>query len=220
MEIRADGVHNIHLENEKETLLITLYAKALDYHSKHSILNDKKSAELVNAIDYDFEKLNRFPNGNLMVVRAKQFDTWLADFLQIHPNATVLNLGCGLDTRVSRINPSSNVSWFDVDYPEVIKIRKQFYSNRDGYEMIASSVTEEGWLEKIPSDKPVMIIAEGLLEYFTVECKLSLYFGTKEPFFCTFLQKALSPFLKECAKFFVNYFGRENPSVHRRGRRT
>ncbi|MEJ9271545.1 hypothetical protein P4506_08515, partial [Geobacillus stearothermophilus] len=32
------------------------------------------------------------------------------------------------------------------------------------------------------------------------ECKLSLYFGTKEPFFCTFLQKALSPFLKECAK--------------------
>ncbi|ABO66630.1 MULTISPECIES: class I SAM-dependent methyltransferase [Geobacillus] len=169
MEIRADGVHNIHLENEKETLLITLYAKALDYHSKHSILNDKKSAELVNAIDYDFEKLNRFPNGNLMVVRAKQFDTWLADFLQIHPNATVLNLGCGLDTRVSRINPSSNVSWFDVDYPEVIKIRKQFYSNRDGYEMIASSVTEEGWLEKIPSDKPVMIIAEGLLEYFTVE---------------------------------------------------
>ncbi|ATA60316.1 hypothetical protein GS458_1874 [Geobacillus stearothermophilus] len=51
-------------------------------------------------------------------------------------------------------------------------------------------------------------------------CKLSLYFGTKEPFFCTFLQKALSPFLKECAKFFVNYFGRENPSVHRRGRRT
>ncbi|ATO36283.1 hypothetical protein GTID1_03050 [Geobacillus thermodenitrificans] len=53
-----------------------------------------------------------------------------------------------------------------------------------------------------------------------VVCKLSLYFGTKEPFFCTFLQKALSPFLKECAKFFVNYFGRENPSVHRRGRRT
>ncbi|KMY56875.1 hypothetical protein AA904_15260 [Geobacillus stearothermophilus] len=51
-------------------------------------------------------------------------------------------------------------------------------------------------------------------------CKLSLYFGTKETFFCTFLQKALSPFLKECAKFFVNYFGRENPSVHRRGRRT
>lgn len=53
-----------------------------------------------------------------------------------------------------------------------------------------------------------------------VRCKLSLYFGIKEAFFCTILQKALSPFLKECAKFFVNYFGRENPSVHRRGRRT
>ncbi|MED3831530.1 hypothetical protein P4575_27450, partial [Priestia megaterium] len=56
--------------------------------------------------------------------------------------------------------------------------------------------------------------------YAKVNFSLSLYFGTKEPFFCTFLQKALSPFLKECAKFFVNYFGRENPSVHRRGKRT
>ncbi|KQB94191.1 putative membrane protein, partial [Geobacillus sp. PA-3] len=37
-----------------------------------------------------------------------------------------------------------------------------------------------------------------------IACKLSLYFGIKEAFFCTFLQKALSPFLKECAKFFVN----------------
>ncbi|KQB93118.1 ABC transporter substrate-binding protein [Geobacillus sp. PA-3] len=55
---------------------------------------------------------------------------------------------------------------------------------------------------------------------FNDRCKLSLYFGIKEAFFCTILQKALSPFLKECAKFFVNYFGRENPSVHRRGRRT
>jgi hypothetical protein len=56
--------------------------------------------------------------------------------------------------------------------------------------------------------------------YRSLHCKLSLYFGIKEAFFCTILQKALSPFLKECAKFFVNYFGRENPSVHRRGRRT
>lgn len=70
-------------------------------------------------------------------------------------------------------------------------------------------------------------ISKSALRYYESEnllhpirCKLSLYFGTKEPFFCTFLQKALSPFLKECAKFFVNYFGRENPSVHRRGRRT
>ena len=74
-----------------------------------------------------------------------------------------------MQTRISRINPQSNVSWFDVDYPDVIKVRKLFYSNRDGYEMIESSVTEPQWLENIPKDKPVMIIAEGVLEYLSVD---------------------------------------------------
>lgn len=156
--------HKIHLKNEMETLLITLYAKALDSHSPKSILNDKKAKEILNTIDYDFEKVNGFGN-NIMVVRAKQLDTWLKEFIEKHPHSTVLNLGCGLDTRISRINPPSTVSWFDLDFPEVIEVRKLFYSEREGYEMISSSVTELNWLEQIPRDKPVMIIAEGILEY-------------------------------------------------------
>ena len=79
----------------------------------------------------------------------------------------VLNLGCGLDTRITRINPSPDVSWFDVDYPDVIALREQFYTNRDGYMMIGSSVTAPEWLATIPKTRPVMIIAEGLLEYLT-----------------------------------------------------
>lgn len=158
--------HKVNLEKEKETLLITLQAKALDSRSKNTILNDKKAEEILKMIDYDFEKLNNFGN-DVIVIRAKQFDAWLEDFLKVNSNATVLNLGCGLDTRVSRINPQSNVLWFDVDYPDVIDVRKLFFSTKDGYEMISSSVTELDWLEHIPNDRPVMIIAEGILEYLT-----------------------------------------------------
>ncbi|MFC7393831.1 class I SAM-dependent methyltransferase [Scopulibacillus cellulosilyticus] len=164
--MELNKTHKIHLEKEKETLLITLLAKALDNQQKDPILNDKKAEELVNMIDYDFEKLNGFGN-NIMVIRAKQLDIWLSEFVDSHQNTTVLNLGCGLDTRVSRINPQENSSWFDVDYPEVIEVRKFFYSNQNGYEMIPSSVTELDWLEKVPRNNPVMIIAEGLLEYLT-----------------------------------------------------
>ena len=158
--------HKLSLEKEKETLLITLQAKSLDSQSKKPILHDKKAEELMGMIDYDFERINSFGN-DIMVVRAKQFDTWLKNFLAIKANATVLNLGCGLDTRISRINPQSNISWFDVDFPEVIEVRKLFYSNQDGYEMIASSITELNWLEKTPKNNPVFIIAEGVLEYLT-----------------------------------------------------
>jgi len=162
----ADKNHKIHLHDEKETLLITLYAKALDNRLKHPILHDQKAEEILGMIDYDFEKLKDFGN-EIMVARAKQFDVWLQKFLKTNPNATVLNLGCGLDTRISRIHPPSTVRWFDIDYPEVIEIRKKFFSNQPGYEMVPSSVTDPGWLENIPDNNPVMIIAEGMLEYLT-----------------------------------------------------
>ncbi|PKR84429.1 class I SAM-dependent methyltransferase [Heyndrickxia camelliae] len=160
--------HKVTLEKEKETLLITLYAKALDSHSKNSILNDKKAAELMDLMDYNFNKITDFGN-HIMVIRAKQFDTWVKNFLETSPNTTVLNLGCGLDTRVSRIMPSPRVKWYDVDFPEVIEIRKEFYTNQNGYKMIASSITELDWLGQIPNDNPAVIIAEGVLEYLTEE---------------------------------------------------
>lgn len=158
--------HKVNLTKEKETLLITLQAKAKDSFSKHPILNDKKAAEILQMINYDFEKLSHFGN-EMMVIRAKQLDTWLQDFIKRNPNGTVLNLGCGLDTRITRINPPSTVKWFDVDFPEVIELRTSFFTNQEGYEMISSSVTELNWLEHIPKNQPTMIIAEGMLEYLS-----------------------------------------------------
>lgn len=182
MVLKSNQLYKIPLEKEKETLLITLYAKTLDSQLKNSILNDQKAAEILAVIDYDFEKLNSFGNGNTMVVRAKQMDTWVEEFLKTHPEANVLNLGCGLDTRISRINPSSNVNWFDVDYPEVIEVRKLFYSNREGYEMVPSSLNQLNWLDRIPRDKPVMIIAEGVLEYLTEDEVKTLLNGLSDYF--------------------------------------
>ena len=164
-----NGVHRVHLTEEKETLLITLYAKALDSRSRNPILGDEKAYEIVRMIDYDFERLNNFGNGNVIVARARTVDEWTREFLGSNPGAVVLNLGCGLDTRVSRIDPSPGVSWFDVDYPEVIGERRNFYSDRVGYRMIGSSVTEPGWLREIPEDRPTLVIAEGVFEYLTEE---------------------------------------------------
>nr|WP_319372877.1 class I SAM-dependent methyltransferase [uncultured Methanobacterium sp.] len=170
MKPECSKTERVHLTKEKETLLITLYAKALDNRSEKPILSDQKADEMVKAIDYDFEKLippEDLNSANLVVIRAKQIDTWIEEFLKTYPNVIVLNLGCGLDTRVSRINPSKDVCWFDVDYPEVINLRKRFYSNQENYQMVKSSLTELRWLEKIPNNKPVMVVAEGVLEYLT-----------------------------------------------------
>jgi O-methyltransferase involved in polyketide biosynthesis len=167
--------HKVHLTGTQETLLIPLYARALDSRSSHPILGDKKADEMVRTIDYDFERLKGFGNRNVLVVRAKQMDEWTKEFLASNPDAVVLNLGCGLDSRVSRISPPSSVSWFDLDYPQVIEERQKFYSDRDGYQMLGSSLTEPGWLERVPKDRPAIVVADGVFEYLAEEDVKSLF---------------------------------------------
>jgi len=159
----------IDLRGAPATLLITLYAKALDNRSPHPILRDEHAARIVELIDYDFEQLTGLGDSVMMPLRARQYDEWLRKFLAAHGNVVVLNLGCGLDTRVSRIEPPATVRWFDVDFPEVIELRRRFYADSRDYTMIATSLSEERWLDPVPSNRPAAIVAEGVFEYMNVE---------------------------------------------------
>lgn len=100
-----------------------------------------------------------------MALRATQLDDWSADFLGRHPNAVVLHLGCGMDTRAFRLHPPQDVRWFDVDQPNVIELRRKLYNDRHGCRMVGSSVTDAGWLDETPTDRPALIVAEGLFMY-------------------------------------------------------
>ncbi len=165
----------VHFTKEKETMLVTLYGRALETDSKDPILRDPAAQEAVQRIDYDFKSLNIKWNDILAIAaRAKMFDLWVEEFLVNNPKATVLHLGCGLDSRVFRINPSPDVLWFDVDYPEIIELRRRLFPERAGYHMIGSSVSDTEWLNQVPADRPVLVIAEGLMYYLTEEQVKSL----------------------------------------------
>lgn len=156
----------IRLSGERETLLVTLYAKALESRSPASILKDSVAEAIVQRLDYDFARLGLGArDATSLAIRAKFLDDLVRRFIAAHPDAIVLNLGCGLDSRIARIDPPAGIRWFDLDYPDVIDIRRRFYPARDGYAMIGSSVTEAGWLEAVPHDSRAIIIAEGLLPY-------------------------------------------------------
>lgn len=96
------------LSGEQETLAIPLYATALDYRSKRSILHDQTADELVRSIDFDFERLRTPGNTRVPAARARQFHEWAREMLTVHLASLVRNPGCGLNTRVSRIpSPAS-----------------------------------------------------------------------------------------------------------------
>ena len=160
------ATNKIRLAKEKETYLATLYGKALDAAAAQPILGDRFAAEAVARIDYDFKKL-KLPNGGdiTLPMRAWHFDQWTRAFLAAHSQSTVLHLGCGLDTRVYRIDPGPQVRWYDIDFPDVIELRKQLYPDRVGYQPIGASVTDVSWLDAIPGDSPVFVVVEGLMMY-------------------------------------------------------
>jgi methyltransferase (TIGR00027 family) len=152
------------------TNLCTLYLRAYENDSPAAILGDRAAAEAVDRIEYDWARMRRsmLPASNqyLVTMRAKQFDDWSAEFLRRHPDAVVLHLGCGMDTRAFRLDPPHTVQWFDVDRPNVIALRRKLYDDRDGYRMIGASVTDD-WLGEVPADRPTLMVAEGLLMYLT-----------------------------------------------------
>lgn len=162
----------IHLTQEKETLLATLYARALESRAQNPILRDPMAEDTVRRIDYDFARLK--VDTLSIAMRAKQFDLWTTEFLAQHPNATVLHLGCGLDSRVFRLDPPASVRWFDVDYPEVIELRHRLYPERPSYTLIGSSLANLQWLAAMPSDQPAWILAEGVTMYLSAEVMHSL----------------------------------------------
>lgn len=158
----------VRFTEEKATMLATLYGRALDSRSPDAILGDRASDEAVRNIDYDFRKLKVGKDAAISIcMRAKYFDRWTREFLTHNPESNVLHLGCGLDTRIYRLDPPSNVRWYDLDYPQTIELRRRLYPERDGYRMIPSSVTDLRWLEGIPPDRPTMMVAEGLTPYLT-----------------------------------------------------
>jgi O-methyltransferase involved in polyketide biosynthesis len=153
------------------TNVVTSYLRAYESQSSRPILGDHAAAEAVERIDYDFKRVHRAakPWGSqyLVALRAKKLDDWTTDFVRRHPDAVVLHLGCGLDTRAFRIGPASTVQWFDLDQPGVIELRRKLYNETDAYRMIGSSVTDPGWLDQIPTGRPAVVVAEGLLMYIT-----------------------------------------------------
>jgi O-methyltransferase involved in polyketide biosynthesis len=157
-----ENKEKILLTKEQETLLIPLYSKAQD----NPILKDEKARQILEQVDYDFGGL-KVPQKTVVTLsmRARQLDVYTQEFIDRHPNALVLHLGCGLDSRCQRVTRRESL-WFDLDLPDVIALRSKFYPESDTYHMIASSVTDLTWLGRVsPTDRPVFVVAEGLLMY-------------------------------------------------------
>jgi O-methyltransferase involved in polyketide biosynthesis len=191
----TDKLH-VDLSGAPQTMLATLYAKALDAAGPHPVLGDHHARELVDRLDYDWSRTTITPRtAPSVATRAAHFDTWVRQFLAVHPKSTVLHLGCGLDARYLRLDPGPEVEWYDVDYPDVAALRTQLLPEGAHNHVVAASVTDPAFLAGIPADRPTLMIGEGLVMYLDRDEGISLLRRVVERFPSGELQfDAFSPF--------------------------
>jgi O-methyltransferase involved in polyketide biosynthesis len=173
MEMSMPGVR---FTEDQSTNLATLYGRALDARAERPVLGDPTAEDAVRRIDYDFGKFKiRKSDAFGIACRGKVFDDVVSDFVAAHDECTVLHLGAGMDSRVFRLDPPPTVRWFDVDFPDVIDLRRQVYPERANTTMLGASVTDPSWLDEVPADRPTMVVAEGLTMYLDPADGLALF---------------------------------------------
>ena len=151
----------------QKTLLLPLWGRAVETGKAQPLLVDKTAAAIAATLDYDFSTIakNISPITRLCwIARSLHTDRTIRDFLAERPDATVVNLGCGLDTTFERVDNGS-LHWIDVDFADVIELRKRFIPESARRESLACSIVEDGWIERVPAAKPAFFAASGVLYY-------------------------------------------------------
>ncbi len=180
-----------------ETLLISARARYLETKYPNGIIHDPKIVEILDAIDYDYSGRKEVSSGSQIgtAIRTEILDEQTQVFISSNPEGVVVNLGCGLDTRFYRLD-NECINWYDLDLPETIDLRRNFFQETDRYHLIAQSVFDFSWIDRLPTGKPMLFIAEGLLMYFAGNEVIKLLRVLAGRFRnADFLIEAMSPFL-------------------------
>jgi O-methyltransferase involved in polyketide biosynthesis len=176
------------------TSLVTLYCHAIETRSENPVLVDIKSVEIAAELDKTLSRssqplaralVSRTLDKNLVIhiaIRAKKYDSYAREFLDRFPDGVVVNIGCGLDSRFLRVD-DGRVIFYDLDLPEIIALKKEFFQKSDRYHLVASSVLDYGWMAPVRRHTgPFLFMAEGVFMYLDKDDVRSLVLEIKKAF--------------------------------------
>lgn len=157
------------------SLFLTLCGRALDSRSPHPYLADPLAGEILERTGYDSSRF-RLPASSVsdIALRAKRLDEVVRRFVDQHPDAVVLDLGAGLDSRAVRVDPPPTVAWYDIDFPAVAAARRELLPARAGVHSVGADLIDPRWLRQVPRDRPAVIVADGLVAFLRQDDLIAL----------------------------------------------
>ncbi|MEU6851183.1 class I SAM-dependent methyltransferase [Actinacidiphila alni] len=160
----------VELEGVPETLLWNLYNRAAEAgRSGRRLLEDPLAVELVERIDYPFERFGGAAMAQWHALRVRCLDDEVRRFVAQHPDGLVIALGEGLETQFWRVD-NGRVRWLTVDLPETVQVRNTLLpDDPPRRRSLACSALDPRWLDEVAASedltKGVLVTAQGLLMY-------------------------------------------------------
>ncbi len=149
-----------------KTLYIPLCGKAL-VSRRGIILRDPKAEEIWQQVQFPLKRRSKSRWLALfMSMRARVFDDWARE--TIDTDTLVLHIGCGLDSRCLRVGALGKC-WYDIDFPEVIVQRKQYFEESDRCQMLCADASKPQWVADLPESRRAVVLLEGISMYLKPE---------------------------------------------------
>ncbi|MGP1584789.1 class I SAM-dependent methyltransferase [Peptostreptococcus stomatis] len=156
----------------QETIIVPLYGRKMCSEKFPELYTDIFAKNLCDRLDYDFTELEKkndsflYEFGSLEAAMRQLDIIWeIKDYLKDHPQATIVNLGCGLD-ETGKACDNGLCHIVNVDFPDVIAIRKKLIGDQDREKNIACDLNDYSWMDQIDGSKGVIFFAAGVFHYF------------------------------------------------------
>ena len=173
----------LHIEPNtvQETLIIPLFGRLVCSERYPHLFSDPEAKRICDSLDYDFEgkrKKMESPAGlfGALEVAQRQYDLCyeVKEYLKDHPEAAVVNLGCGLDDTFHKAD-NGLCRAYNIDLPEVIDIRNRLLPAGERETNLAYDLNDFSWMEEIDASNGAVFFAAGVFYYFTVKQVQALF---------------------------------------------
>jgi methyltransferase (TIGR00027 family) len=156
-----------------DTALMVAACRAHENELEDAFVRDPFAARLAGERGQAI--LDALPHANVMrfgmAIRTRFLDELLMEALAANPIATVLSVGCGLDTRPWRLQLPSKLRWIEIDFAGVLDYKERLMANeapRCKRERLTADLNDSAQrraMYDVAGRAPALMITEGVLMY-------------------------------------------------------
>lgn len=180
--------YHIEKNTVQETLVIPLLGRLVCSERFPELFSDPSAKHICDSLDYDFEekrKTMESPAGlfGALEVAQRQYDLQceVEAYLEAHPKAAVVNLGCGLDDTFSQVD-NGLCHGYNLDLPDVIAVRDELLPTGERERNIACDLNDFAWMDAIDAQDGAVFFAAGVFYYFKTDDIRMLFCAMAERF--------------------------------------